>query len=68
MAMVGVDTSDRQAGSPPKSVGMVRLGAVLHSSNEPTELSQWLCHDKSIISTAMPITITTINTQTAQQY
>jgi len=23
------------------------LGAVLHSSNEPGELSQWLCHDYS---------------------
>ena len=26
------------------------LGAVLHSSNEPGELSQWLCHDDSTIN------------------
>ena len=24
-----------------------QLGAILHSSNEPGELSQWLCHDDS---------------------
>ena len=43
-----------QADSQPKSSGLVLgqrpLGAVLHSSNEPRELSQWLCHDDSTIN------------------
>jgi len=38
----------------PKSSGVVfgwrPLGAVLHSSNKPGELSHWLCHDDSTIS------------------
>ena len=38
----------------PKSSGLVfgrrPLGAVLHSSNETGELSQWLCHDDSTIN------------------
>ena len=38
----------------PKSSGLVLgrrpLGAVLHSLNEPGELSQWLCHDDSTIN------------------
>ena len=42
------------ADSQPKSSGLVLgrrpLGAVLHSSNEPGELSQWLCHDDSTIN------------------
>ena len=37
--------------SQPKSSGLVLgrqpLGAILHSSNEPGELSQWFCHDDS---------------------
>ena len=44
-----------QADSQPKSSGLVLgrrlLGAVLHSSNEPGELSQWLCRDDSDDST-----------------
>ena len=28
-------------------LGRRPLGAVLHSSDEPGELSQWLCHDDS---------------------
>jgi len=28
-------------------LGRRPLGAILHSSNEPGELSQWLCHDDS---------------------
>ena len=43
-----------QADSQPKSSGLVLgrrpLGAILHSSNEPGELSQWLCHDDSTIN------------------
>ena len=42
------------ADSQPKSSGLVLgrrpLGAILHSSNEPGELSQWLCHDDSTIN------------------
>ena len=38
------------------SEGRRLLGAVLHSSNEPSELSQWPCgHDDSIINTVMGI-------------
>jgi len=33
------------------------LGAVLHSSNEPGELSQRLCHDDSTINIVMSIII-----------
>ena len=43
-----------QTDSQPKSSGLVLdrrpLGAILHSSNEPGELSQWLCHDDSTIN------------------
>ena len=49
------------ADSQPKSSGMVLgrrlLGAVLHSSNEPGELSQWLCHDDSTINIVLDIII-----------
>jgi len=31
-------------------LGREPLGAILHSSNEPGELSQWLCHDDSTIN------------------
>ena len=44
MAMVVVDDSCLQANSQPKSGGLAEgrrlLGAVLHSSNEPSELLQ----------------------------
>ena len=44
-----------------KSSGLVLgrrpLGAILHSSNEPGELSQWLCHDDSIINIVLDIII-----------
>ena len=54
MEMVGVDYGSYTADSQPKSSGLVLdrrpLGAVLHSSNEPGELSQWLCHDDSTIN------------------
>jgi len=43
-----------QAESQPKSSGLVfgrrPHGTILHSSNEPGELSQWLCHDDSTIN------------------
>ena len=43
-------------------IGLVqRLAAtwrcVLHSSDEPGELSQWLCHDDSTINIVVAVTI-----------
>jgi len=62
MAMVGVDLAACTGGltvSQPKSSGLVLdlrpLGAILHSSNEPGELSQWLCHDDSTINTVLKL-------------
>ena len=50
-----------QADSQPKSSGLVLgrrpLGTILHSSNEPGELSQWLCHDDSTINIVFDIII-----------
>ena len=50
-----------QADSQPKSSGLVLsrrpLGAILHSSNEQGELSQWLCHDDSTINIVVLIII-----------
>ena len=45
-----------------KSVGLVwglaaTLALSLHSSNEPGELSQWLCHDDSTINIDLVIII-----------
>jgi len=55
-----------QADSQPKSSGLVLgrrpLGAILHSSNEPGKLSQWLCHDDSTINIVMVIIIIIIIT------
>jgi len=38
-------------------VGAWPLGAILHSSNEPGEFSQWLCHDDSTINIVVIIII-----------
>ena len=38
-------------------LGRRLLGAILHSSNEPGELSQWLCHDDSTINIVVLIII-----------
>jgi len=38
-------------------LGRRPLGAVLHSSNEPGELSQWLCHDDSTINIVVVVVI-----------
>ena len=47
--------------SQPKSSGLVLgrqpLCAILHSSNEPGDLSQWLCHDDSTINIVVVIII-----------
>ena len=59
MAMVGVDSGSLQADLHPKSFGLSEgrrpLGAVLHSSNEPRELSQWFCHDDSTINIVLEL-------------
>ena len=53
-----------QTNSQPKSSGFVLgrrpLGAVLHSLNEPGELSQWLCHDDSTVNIVLDIIIISI--------
>ena len=64
MATVDVDSGSlyRRTRSPSRlawSEGRRPLGAVLHSSNEPGELSQWLCHDDSTISIVLDIIIWT---------
>jgi len=55
--MVGVDS--RSLYRRTKSSGLVLsrqpLGAILHSSNEPGELSQWFCHDDSTINIVLDI-------------
>jgi len=38
-------------------LGRRPLGAILHSSNEPGELSQWICHDDSTINIVVLIII-----------
>jgi len=38
-------------------LGRRPLGAILHSSNEPGELSRWLCHDDSTINIVLDIII-----------
>ena len=40
-----------------ENMGRRPLGAVLHSSDEPGELSQWLCHDDSTINIVVVIII-----------
>jgi len=60
MAMVGVEFwQPVEADAQPKLSGLVLgrrpLGAVLHSSNEPGELSQWLCYDDSTINIVFDI-------------
>jgi len=61
MLMVGIDSGSLQADSQPKSFGLVLgrrpLGAILHSSNKPGELSQWLCYDDSTINTDICIIV-----------
>jgi len=60
MAIVGVDSGSLYRWTHSlKSSGLVLgrrpLGTVLHSSNEPDELSQWLCHDDSTINIILDI-------------
>ena len=55
-----------QADSQSKSSGLVLgrrpLGTVLHSSNEPGELSQWLCHDDSTINIVLELLLLLLTT------
>jgi len=55
MVMVGVDSGSLYRRT--HSLSRRLLGAVLHSSNEPGELSQWLCHDDSAINIVLDINI-----------
>jgi len=48
-------------------LGRRPLGAILHSSNEPGELSQWLCHDDSTINIIVLIIIIINCYQTCEQ-
>jgi len=61
MAMVGVDSDSLYRRTQPKSSGLVLgrrlLGAVLHASNDPGELFQWLCHNDSTINIVLDIII-----------
>jgi len=62
MAMVDVDSGSlyRRTHSLSRlawSEGRRPLGAVLRSSNELGELSQWLCHDDSTINIVFDIII-----------
>jgi len=47
-------------------LGRRLLGTILHSSNEPGELSQWLCHDDSTINIVLVIII--INTKNLRSF
>ena len=55
MVMVGVDSGSLYRRT--HSLSRRPLGAVLHSSNEPGEFSQWLCHDDSAINIVLDISI-----------
>jgi len=44
-------------------LGRRPLGAILHSSNETGELSQWLCHDDNTINIVVVIIIIIIINQ-----
>jgi len=63
MAMVSADGSSQSFGGHTAQIGWfgLRVGGhpvlSLHSSNEPSELSQWLCHDDSTINIVVVIII-----------
>ena len=70
--MVGVVSGSlyRRTHSLSRTSGLVLgrrpLDAILHSSNEPGELSQWLCHDDSTINIVVLIIIIIIIIITVQ--
>jgi len=47
-------------------LGQRPIGAILHSSNQPGELLQWLCHDDSTINIVVVIIIIIIRMQMEQ--
>ena len=59
LVVVGVDSGSLHRLTQLKSSGLVLgrrpLGAVLHSSNEPGELLEWLCHDDSTINIVLKL-------------
>ena len=63
MAMVSADGSSQSLGGLTAQISWfgLRVGGhpalSLHSSNEPGELSQWLCHDDSTINIVIVIII-----------
>jgi len=61
MAMVGVANACLQADSRPKSTGLAEswhpTGTETHLSDEPSELSKWLCDDDSTINIVLSIII-----------
>jgi len=63
MATVSADGSSQSFGGLTAQIGWfgLRIGGhpalSLHSSNEPGELSQWLCHDDSTINVVVDIII-----------
>jgi len=67
MAMVSADGSSQSFGGLTAQIGWfgLRVGGYpalsLHSSNEPGELWQWLCHDYSTINIVVVIIIIIIN-------
>ena len=71
MAMMGVDSGSlyRRTHSLIKSSGLVSgrrpLGAILYSSNEPGELSQWLCHHDSTINIVLELLLLLISNDLA---
>ena len=54
MAMVSLDSGSLYRRTH-LVLGQRLLGAVLHSSNEPSELSRWLCHDDSTINIVLEL-------------
>ena len=69
MAMVSADGSSQSFGGLTAQISWfgLRIGGhpalSLHSSNEPGELSQWLCHDDSTINIVIVIIIIIIITR-----
>jgi len=69
MAMVSADGSNQSFSGLTAQIGWfgLRIGSCLalslHSSNEPSELSQLLCHDDSTINIVSNIAIIIINVQ-----
>jgi len=55
MAMVDVDSGSLYRRTHSLVLGQRPLGTILHSSNEPGELSQWRCHDDSTINIVLEL-------------